>query len=138
GTSIDPDRFSAYRLGGGLPLSSEFPLLLPGYYYQEISARTFVAVTGEYSMPLDSEQRWSLNTIGTVARVDYAPGLSQPGQTHSGVGVGLGYNSKSGGWHVVASYGYGFQAMRSTGRGAQSVGILCQIDLEARQRNRPL
>jgi len=79
-----------------------------------------------------------LNAIGTVARVDYAPGLSQPGQTHSGVGVGLGYNSKSGGWHVMASYGYGFQAIRSTGQGAQSVGILCQIDLEARQRNRPI
>ncbi|HWI57845.1 MAG TPA: hypothetical protein VNZ22_11510, partial [Bacillota bacterium] len=36
GTSADPDRFSAYRLGGFLPLSAEFPLSLPGYYFQEI------------------------------------------------------------------------------------------------------
>jgi len=38
GTSVDADRFSAYRLGALLPLVSEFPLSLPGYYYQEISA----------------------------------------------------------------------------------------------------
>src|SRR6185369_12859581 len=33
GTSVDADRFSAYRLGGYLPLMSEFPLLLPGYFF---------------------------------------------------------------------------------------------------------
>ena len=42
GTSINADRFSAYRLGSLLPLVSEFPLSLPGYYYQEISAQEFV------------------------------------------------------------------------------------------------
>ncbi len=34
GTSVDADRFSAYRLGGFLPLIAEFPLSLPGYYFQ--------------------------------------------------------------------------------------------------------
>ena len=43
GTSIDADRFSAYRLGALLPLVSEFPLSLPGYYYQEISAKAIRA-----------------------------------------------------------------------------------------------
>ena len=34
GTSADADRFSSYRLGGFLPLVAEYPLSLPGYYYQ--------------------------------------------------------------------------------------------------------
>ncbi|HUR47041.1 MAG TPA: hypothetical protein VMZ27_14275, partial [Candidatus Saccharimonadales bacterium] len=46
GTSFSVDRFSAYRLGGVLPLVSEFPLSLPGYYYQEINARQFVLLAG--------------------------------------------------------------------------------------------
>ena len=33
---MEADRFSTCRLGGLLPLASEFPLSLPGYYYQEI------------------------------------------------------------------------------------------------------
>ena len=39
GGSGHADRFSAYRLGGNLPLSAEFPLLIPGYFYEELSAR---------------------------------------------------------------------------------------------------
>ena len=34
GTSMDADRFSAYRLGGFLPLVAEYPLSLPGYFFQ--------------------------------------------------------------------------------------------------------
>ncbi|HWH69975.1 MAG TPA: hypothetical protein VNT26_11345, partial [Candidatus Sulfotelmatobacter sp.] len=37
GTTVNADRFSTYRLGALLPLSAEYPLSLPGYYYQEIS-----------------------------------------------------------------------------------------------------
>jgi hypothetical protein len=32
-------------------------------------------------------------------------------------------------------YAYGFDAMRDHGRGANSVGILCQVDLGARHRD---
>ncbi len=138
GDSMDVDRFSAYRLGGDLPLSSEFPLILPGYFYQELSARRFVCFTGEYSLPLDEAQRWSVKFLGSVAGVDYVPGLAQPGHFNSGVGAGLGYRSKSGFWQVIGSYGYGFEAMRSNGDGGQSVGILCQLDFEARHRARSL
>ena len=55
GTSVDADRFSAYRLGGFLPLVSEFPLSLPGYFYQEISARQFVLLNANYLLPLDQK-----------------------------------------------------------------------------------
>ena len=128
GTSISPDRFSAYRLGSLLPLVSEFPLPLPGYYYQEISAQTFMVASGNYSMPLDKAGRWSLNGIVSTAVVDYLPGLSQPGNWNTGLGGGILYNSSS--WRVLIGYGYGVNAIRSHGRGAQSVGILIQLDLE--------
>ena len=42
GQSSDADRFSAYRLGAVLPLVAEYPLMIPGYYYQEITARRFM------------------------------------------------------------------------------------------------
>src|SRR5258707_1797343 len=53
GSSAKADRFSAYRIGGVLPLASEFPLTLPGYYYQELSATRFVLFNGNYYLPLD-------------------------------------------------------------------------------------
>jgi len=132
GTSMNADRFSAYRLGGNLPLISEFPLVIPGYFNEELSAQRFVCVTAQYSFPLDPARQWSLKPIGSVAEMDYLPGLGQPGNFNSGAGLGLGYRSRTGMWQVLATYGYGFEAVRSSGRGGQSVGIFCQINLEAR------
>jgi hypothetical protein len=136
GGSGHADRFSAYRLGGNLPLSSEFPLLIPGYYYEELSARSFVTLSGEYSVPLDAAKRWNLTTYGAIAEMDYLPGLSQPGHMNSGVGLGMDY--RAGSWQVQASYGYGFEAIRDGGRGGQNIGILVQFDLEAHERANPV
>jgi hypothetical protein len=127
GTSVQADRFSAYRLGSLLPLVSEFPLPLPGYYYQEISAKDFAVLGGNYVVPLDPQQRWNLSGTASTAVVDYLPGLEQPGHWHRGVGGGILYNGPS--WKILVGYGYGVDAIRSHGRGAQSVGILVQIDL---------
>lgn len=127
GTSVHADRFSAYRLGSVLPLVSEFPLSLPGYYYQEISAKDFVLMGGNYMVPLDRKQRWNLSATASTAVVDYLPGTEQPGNWHTGLGGGVLYKSPS--WKVMVGYGYGVDAMRSHGRGAQSVGILLQFDL---------
>jgi hypothetical protein len=127
GTSVNADRFSAYRLGALLPLVSEFPLSLPGYYYQEISAKDFVLVGGNYMIPLDKNQRWNLSATASTAVVDYLPGLEQPGNWHTGLGGGILYKSPS--WKVMVGYGYGVDAIRSHGRGAQNVGVLLQFDL---------
>ncbi|MCX6923509.1 MAG: hypothetical protein NT154_09920 [Verrucomicrobia bacterium] len=127
GTSINADRFSAYRLGSVLPLISEYPLSLPGYYYQEISAREFALVSGDYLMPLDKKQRWNLGMFAGTAVVDYLPGMEQPGNWHTGLGGGILYMASS--WKVMLGYGYGIDAIRSHGRGAQSVGVLLQFDL---------
>lgn len=128
GMVADGDRFSAYRLGGFLPLSAEFPLTLPGYYYQELSARRFLLAGANYVQPVDPSRHWNLTVNLTTALVDYLPGLQQPGDWNNGVGGGIIYKSNS--WKVMAGYAYGFEAIRSHGRGANSVGILMQLDLE--------
>lgn len=128
GASVKPDRFSAYRLGALLPLVSEFPLSLPGYYYQEISAREFLLLGGNYIIPLDPKHRWNLNINAATAGVDYLPGLEQPGHWLSGAGAGILYKSSM--LKVMVGYAYGVDAIRSSGRGAHSVGVLMQVDLE--------
>jgi hypothetical protein len=132
GTSVHPDRFSAYRLGALLPLVSEFPLSLPGYYYQEISAREFVLAGANYILPLDARRRWNANVTASTAGVNYLSGLEQPGRWHSGVGGGILYQSSA--LKAMFGYAYGVDAIRSRGRGAHSVGVLMQFDLgHARQ-----
>ena len=126
GTAIEADRFSTYRLGALLPMVSEFPLSLPGYYYQEISARDFGLLGVNYIVPLDEKQRWNLNGTFTTAVVDYLPGLEQPGKWHAGVGAGILYKTKA--LKVMVGYAYGVNAIRSDGRGAHSIGLLMQVD----------
>jgi hypothetical protein len=129
GTSEDADRFSAYRLGGFLPLIAEYPLSLPGYFYQEISARKFALLNVNYLLPLDEKKRWNLDVNAGSAFVDYLPGEGQPGNWLNGVGGGILYHSRSDRWKVMLDYGYGIDAIRSHGRGANSIGILVQFDL---------
>ena len=130
GTSIDPDRFSAYRLGGFLPLASEFPLDLPGYYYEEISAKRYALFGVNYDITLDPAKRFSaLFSIATSA-VKYVDGLEQPGNWHSGAGAGMVFRSKSGAWQLLVAYGYGIDAIRNDHRGAHSIGFLLQFDLD--------
>jgi hypothetical protein len=128
GTSMEADRFSAYRLGGLLPMASEFPLSLPGYFYQELSAEQFALFGGNYILPVDKSQHWNLDVTADTAYVDYLDGLSQPGHWNSGVGGGVLYKTSS--LKAMVGYSYGIDAIRSHGRGANSVGVWLQIDLE--------
>jgi hypothetical protein len=129
GTSVDADRFSAYRLGGYLPLVAEFPLSLPGYYFQEISARQFVLLNANYLLPLDKKQRWNLDVNASSAFVDYLPGEEQPGNWLNSVGGGILCRSPSDRFKIMLDYAYGVDAIRSHGRGAHSIGLLMQWDL---------
>ncbi len=141
GTSVDADRFSAYRLGGFLPLVSEFPLSLPGYFFQEFSARQFVLLNANYLVPLDPGKLWSLDLNASTAVLDYLPGAEQPGNSLSGVGGGILYHTPSDRWKIILNYAYGIEAVRANGRGANSVGVLFQIDLgrmNSKKFNQPL
>jgi hypothetical protein len=130
GSSVNADHFSAYRLGGFLPLVSEFPLTLPGYFYQEISARQFILLNLNYLVPLDKNQRWSLDANVSSAFVDYLSGEAQPGNWLNGVGGGILYRAPSDRFKIMLTCGYGVDAIRSGGRGAESIGLLMQWDLE--------
>ncbi len=129
GSSLDADRFSAYRLGGFLPLAAEYPLSVPGYFYQEISARQFVLFNGNYLLPLDKRMHWNLDVDASVADVSYLTGEGQPGAWLSGVGGGILYHTPGNHFKALLDYGYGINAIRDGHRGANSVGFLMQIDL---------
>ena len=136
GDSENADRFSAWRLGGVLPLAAEFPLTLPGYYYQEISAQRFVHLSASYVAPLSADHRWQLRLGVATACVDYLPGLEQPSHWLTGAGPGLSYTSRREVWRVILRYGYGFNALRDGHEGAHSVGVLYQYNFEQRKRRR--
>jgi hypothetical protein len=128
GASVDPDRLSTYRLGGNLPLASEFPLMIPGYYFEELSARHFALLDFSYAVPLGG--RFDFVFRASTAAVSFLPSLEQGGNWHSGVGGGVGWTSPGGAWQVLATYAYGVDAIRTGGRGANNVGILIQYDLD--------
>lgn len=134
GASRMADRFDAYRLGGMLPFASEFPLSLPGYYNGELSARQYALFTARYSQPvgLNKALRWAL--FGSAADVGYLPGLEQPKPWNTGLGSGLVYRSPADVWLVELQVGHGFNAIRSGGRGGDSVALLAQFDLMAWRR----
>jgi hypothetical protein len=129
GSSLNTDRFSAYRLGSFLPLIAEFPLSLPGYFYQEISARQFVLLNANYIIPLDRKKRWDIVVNASTAGVQYLAGEGQPGNWLSGVSGGLMWHSPTDRYKVMTDYAYGINAIRNGQRGANSVGVLLQIDL---------
>lgn len=133
GGSEQADRFSAFRLGGVLPLASEFPLTLPGYYYQEISARRFAHLSAAFITPLSPNHRWQLRLEAASAYIDSPPGLEPPGHWHTGVGPALSYTARDDEWRVILRYGYGINAARVSPAGAQSVGILFQYNFEQRK-----
>ena len=130
GMSVDPDRLSAYRLGGALPLVGEFPLSIPGYYFQELTASRFLLFNGLYSIPIGRSDHWDLMASGATGLIDYLPGVEQPGDWHSGVGGAVAFHPGSGAWQVVAGYGYGIDAIRGNHRGAHTIGLLVQYDFD--------
>ena len=136
GGSDNTDRFSAWRLGGVLPLVAEFPLILPGYYFQEISAQRFAHFQANYSIPLDHRDRWKLRIEAASACVDYLPDFEQSSDWHTGVGGGITYTSRNKVMKVALHYGYGFGALRDGDKGAHSLGILFQYDFEALKQKR--
>lgn len=140
GTSVNADRFSAYRLGGVLPLAAEYPLVIPGYYFQEISSDRFILFNGQYALSLGEQKRWQLTAMAATAVVNYIDGHQQPTRWHSGVGGGIAYQSESEVWKAGLNYGFGIDARREGARGAHVITFVLQFDLERylnKQRSRP-
>ena len=128
GAVLNADRFSAHRLGGALPFTSEYPLYLPGYFHEELSTREFGLLYGFYSIPLGASRRWNVFGGGATAVVNYVDGLEQSGDWNSGVTGGLGYTSKKRRLKALGAFGYGINAIRDEGRGGYSAALMVQYN----------
>jgi len=125
------DRFSAFRVGGALPFTSEFPLYLPGYFFEELSAQNFGLAYGFYQIPLGPAKRWNVMAMVASALVDYVDGLNQPGYSNSGVGGGFGYTARNRRWRMQFVSSYGIDAIRNNGRGGYNAGMMFQYNFGA-------
>jgi hypothetical protein len=130
GGSSGSDQFSAWRLGGVLPLVSEFPLTLPGYYYEELTATSFEHFYTAYDIPLDAARRWDFRLEAATAHLEYLNGYAQNSDWQTGVGGGLSFAPRNRNFQIILRYGYGFNALRDGREGAQSVGLLFQYNFE--------
>jgi hypothetical protein len=130
GDSTDADRFSAFRLGGVLPLVAEYPLIIPGYFYQELSAKRFVLFDGRYAVALDESKQWQVYAIAATAVMQQLSETAEGGNWHSGVGIGMAYRTESEIWKIGLTYGYGIDAERDGRHGAHLVGMFVQFDFE--------
>lgn len=121
GIAEDVDALSAFRMGGGLRLRAEFPLLLHGYYVEEVFARRFWLVNLGYRFPIwPGQDRVHVQLLADYARVDYVPGHSLPHTGLAGVGANLSV-ALTKRIALVVGYGYGIDAPRGRSFGGQSV-----------------
>jgi hypothetical protein len=102
--------------------------MLPGYFYEELSAEDFGLLYGLYAVPLGPSKSWSIFAGGATAVADYVDGLEQSNNWNSGVTGGLSFKSKNRRLQTVAAFGYGIDAIRSDGRGGYSVALLLQYN----------
>jgi len=128
GAVLNADRFNAFRVGGALPFTSEFPLYLPGYFFEELSSRDFGLAYGLYSIPFGTSKQWNVTAMAGTAVVNYVSGLEQPGHWNSGVGGGFGYTAKDRRWRAEVISAYGIDAIRSNGRGGYNLGMMFQYN----------
>ena len=121
GIAEDVDALSAFRLGGGLRLRAEFPLMLHGYNVEEIFARRFWLVNLAYRFPIwPGQDRVHLQLLGDYARVDYIKAHRLPHTGLAGVGANLSV-ALTKRITLVAGYGYGIDARRGHGFGGHDI-----------------
>ena len=121
GIAEDVDALSAFRLGGGLRLRAEFPLMLHGYNVEEIFARRFWLVNLAYRFPIwPGQDRVHLQLLGDYARVDYLKAHRLPHSGLAGVGANLSV-ALTKRITLVAGYGYGIDARRGHGFGGHDI-----------------
>jgi len=121
GIAEDTDALSAFRLGGGLRLRAEFPLMLHGYNVEEVFARRFWLVNLAYRFPIwPGQDCVHLQLLADYARVDYIQGHRLPRSGLAGVGANLSI-ALTKRITLVVGYGYGIDAPRGHTFGGQAV-----------------
>jgi hypothetical protein len=121
GIAEDTDALSTFRLGGGLRLRAEFPLMLHGYYVEEIFAQRFWLMNLAYRFPIwPGQDRVQVQLLADYARVTYVKGHDLPRSGLAGVGANLSV-ALTKRITLVVGYGYGIDAPRGHGFGGHEV-----------------
>lgn len=131
GGGTDVDRFSAYRLGGMETLTSEFPLILPGYFPQEIAARNYEHVWIRGGFSFDRLRSLLFTMTAAAASIDPVRGTDAGGTLHAGGSVGLEFMPKKAAFRGMLSYGYAPTAARGAGLGGQEIALGVEINFLA-------
>ena len=127
GLSHDADLLSSFRLGSALPFRTEFPLILHGYFVEEIFAKRFWLLNASYRFPAwPGSRAVYLRIAGDIAGVEYIDGHSLPRKHLHGVGADLSV-AITPRVTVVAGYGYGFDAPRNGGFGGHEAHALIEL-----------
>jgi hypothetical protein len=127
GFSHDADLLSSYRLGSALPFRSEFPLILRGYFVEEVFAKRFWLVNASYRFPAWPGARHVRFRIGgDIAGVDYVDGHRLPREHLRGVGADLSVTVTPR-VTMVVGYGYGLDAPRNGSFGGHEAHALIEL-----------
>lgn len=121
-------RLDAYRLGGQLTQNAEFPLVLPGYFNQEIPAHQYAHFWARGGVPVTRSRKVYANLLAAVADVSPARGSDPGGVWHAGFGAGLEFSPRDGALHAELSYGFSPTALRGGRRGGHSLALTAEID----------
>jgi len=121
GIAEDTDALSAFRLGGGLRLRAEFPLMLHGYNIEEVFARRFLLLNIADRFPIwPGQDRVYLQLTADYARIDYVQGHRLPRSGLLGLGANLSIAITKR-LTLAVGYGYGVDAPRNRGFGGHEI-----------------
>ncbi|MGH7358406.1 MAG: hypothetical protein ACREJR_06295 [Candidatus Rokuibacteriota bacterium] len=126
GLTRGTDLLSSFRLGSALPFRSEFPLILHGYFVEEVFAKRFWLVNASYRFPAwPGSRNVHLRVSFDIAGVDYVAGHQLPRDVLRGVGgdISVALTSRA---TVVFGYGYGIDAPRNGGFGGHEAHALVE------------
>lgn len=121
GIAENTDALSTFRPGGGLRLRAEFPLMLHGYYVEEIFAERFCMVNLAYRFPIwPGQDRVHLQLLADYAKVAYVQGHHLPRSDLPGVGANLsvGLTKRVA---LVVGFGYAINEPRGNGFGGKEL-----------------
>jgi hypothetical protein len=127
GLTRSTDLLSSFRLGSALPFRSEFPLILRGYFVEEVFAKRFWLVNASYRFPAwPGSRSVRIRIGGDIAGVDYVDGHRLPREHLRGIGadVSVAITPRV---TVVGGYGYGFDAPRNGGFGGHEAHALIEL-----------